>query len=227
MANLPTDTLTTPPVDPLTGTLVDTETDAPTDSPEHSVAQQRPWLAIRADSTTRHRPRLYVGGVLGDSALEEAVRSGLPIRLRFRVELWKDRFFDSLEDEESMTSVLHYDPLDDEFVLHNDKNPEDKKRFTSFAAARAAIEGRYALDIRPRGSGRFYYTALLQVETLSLSDLEELERWLKGELSPAVRGDGSVPGAVGKGVRRLMVRVLGLPSRRYEARSDKFRVDTR
>lgn len=198
--------------------------DAP--PPEIEAIQQRPWLTVAADTSAGYRPRLHVGSVLGDSALEDAVRSGLPLRLRFRIELWKDRFFDSLEDDQKMTTVLLYDPLDDRFVLRSREGPTDGRSFSSFAAARAAIERSYALDIRPHQNGRFYYTALLQVETLSLSDLEELERWLKGELQPAVRGDGSVPGAVGRGVRRLMVRVLGLPSRRYEARSEMFRINT-
>lgn len=199
--------------------------DAPPD--EMSALQQPPWLTVTADAGAEHRPLLYVGSVLSDQDLEDAVRSGLPLRLHFRVELWRDRVFDSLEADQTMTTVLHYDPLDDRFVLRNRAGPAEGRRFSSFSAARAAIEGSYALDIQPRRSGRYYYTAVLQVETLSLSDLEELERWLKGELGPAVRGDASVPGAVGKGVRRLMVRVLGLPARRYEARSDLFRYEPR
>lgn len=96
--------------------------------------------------------------------------------------------------------------------------------FNSFAAVRAAFEAGYTPGLRPRRNGRYYYTALLELETLTLSDLAELERWLKGELQPAVSGDGSVPSAVGLGVKRLLIRVLRLPARRYEARSGWFRV---
>ena len=78
--------------------------------------------------------------------------------------------------------------------------------------------------MRPRTPGRYYYTATLELETLSLSDLEELERWLQGELQPAVTGDRSIPGAVGQGAKRLMIRLLGLPARRLEGRSGKFEV---
>lgn len=189
-----------------------------------AVARQRPSLTVTADSAAGYPPLLFVDGVLSDPALEEAVRSGLPLRLHFRVELWRDGFFDSLEGDHAMTTVLFYDPLDERFVLQNRAGPANGRTFSSFAAARAAIEGSYAIDLHPRKSGRYYYTALLEVETLSLSDLEELERWLRGELRPAVRGDGSLPGAVGRGMRRVMVRVLGLPARRYEARSGMFDV---
>ncbi|HEX7050775.1 MAG TPA: hypothetical protein VF188_11275, partial [Longimicrobiales bacterium] len=77
----------------------------------------------------------------------------------------------------------------------------------------------------PVRSGRYYYTATLELETLSLSDLEELERWLEGELEPAVSGEGSVPGALGQGMKRLLIRVLGLPARTFEARSEMFRIE--
>jgi hypothetical protein len=60
------------------------------------------------------------------------------------------------------------------------------------------------------------------VETLSMSDLDELERWLHGELGPAVAGQRSVPGAVGQGAKRLMLRWLDLPHRRVDARSERF-----
>jgi hypothetical protein len=76
----------------------------------------------------------------------------------------------------------------------------------------------------PRGSGQYYYTVTLQIETLSVSDLDELEHWLQGELQPAVSGQRSVPGAIGQGAKRLMLRILDLPERRYDARTGRFRI---
>jgi hypothetical protein len=78
--------------------------------------------------------------------------------------------------------------------------------------------------LRPSGTGRFYFTGVVTIETLSLSDLAELERWLKGELQPAVAGDRSLPGALGEGAKRLFMRVLSLPERRFEGRSNRFRL---
>ena len=51
---------------------------------------------------------------------------------------------------------------------------------------------------------------------------EELRRWLRGEVAPAIGGEGSPERVVGAGMRRLLVRVLGLPTRSYEARSEIF-----
>ncbi|HEX6939320.1 MAG TPA: DUF4390 domain-containing protein [Longimicrobiales bacterium] len=182
-------------------------------------------LTIAPDADAGHRPVLRIGAILADPALEEAVRSGLPLRLKCRIELWRDGFFDSLEGSDGTTWVLLYDPLEERFSVRSRSRPSETRFYTSFDSARAAIEGVHTLPIRPSRTGRYYYTVVLELETLSLSDLEELERWLKGELQPAVSGEASVPGAVGRGVKRLFIRVLGLPARRYEARSEWFDVE--
>jgi len=183
---------------------------------------QQPPLAVWPDTADRARAVLRVGTVLNDEALEEATRSGLPIRVRIRVELWRDGFIDALEATETWTTVLLYEPLERQYVLRPASG--SARRFTDYASARAAVESEYPLGVAPRRPGRYYYTATLEIETLSLSDLEELERWLQGELGPAVSGRRSVGGAVGEGAKRLLIRLLGLPSRRVEARSERFRV---
>lgn len=186
--------------------------------------QQQPPLALTANASAGYRPVLRLGPVLGDPALEEAVRSGLPIRLRFRVELWRDGFFDDLVATDSWVSVVGYEPLEQRFFVRTRASAEAVRWFSSFAAARTAVEGLYRPEVRPSRPGRYYYIATVEVETLSVSDLAELQQWLRGEVRPAVSGDGSLPGALGEGAKRLLVRVLGLPARRYEARTEKFRV---
>ncbi|HEX7091731.1 MAG TPA: DUF4390 domain-containing protein [Longimicrobiales bacterium] len=188
-----------------------------------AAARQGPALTVAADPAAGYRPVLRLGTVLDDPALEETVRSGLPLRLRFRIELWRDGFFDDLVATEAWTAVLAYEPLEQRFFVRTRSSPEAVRWFSSFAAARTAVEGTYTPAIRPRRPGRYYYIATLEIETLSLSDLEELQQWLRGELRPVVRGEGSLPGAVGEGAKRLLVRMLGLPTRRHEARTGKFR----
>lgn len=182
---------------------------------------QKPPLAIAVDSANGFRPVLEIGSVLQDAELEEATSSGLPIRLRIRVELWRDGFIDDLEASDSWTVILLFEPLERVYLVR--PRSGRAQRYASYGGARGALETRYPLDIRPRRSGNYYYTANLEVETLSLSDLDELERWLQGELQPAVTGDRSIPGAVAQGAKRLLIRVLGLPSKHLEARSARFR----
>jgi hypothetical protein len=181
-------------------------------------------VVVSHDPAAQHRGVVRVIDVLADQELQAAVLSGLPLRIRFRAELWQDGFIDDLLAAESWSTVLTYDPLSERFVVRT-RNPGAPARlFTDYHSARAAIEGAYVVSLRPTGNGRFYYTATVDIETLSLSDLEELERWLKGQLQPAVSGERSITGAIGQGARRLFMRVLALPERRFEGRSNRFRL---
>jgi hypothetical protein len=180
-------------------------------------------VSIAADPAAGQRGVLRVRDILADDELEEAVRSGLPLRVRFKVELWRDAFFDDLIATEQWTTVLTYEALSEQYVVRTAANARARV-FSDFAAARNAIESAYTVTLRPQRRGRYYYTGSIDIETLSLSDLEELERWLKGELQPAVAGDRSIPGALGQGARRLLIRILSLPERRVEARSERFRL---
>jgi hypothetical protein len=187
-----------------------------------TTAVQQPRLAVRADSAAAGRAVLELGPVLDDDALADAVRSGLPLRIDVRIELWRDGFFDGLEGGEDWAAVLLFEPLERQYVVRPAAGPA--RRFDDYARARTAIESDYLLALAPRRAGRYYYTATLEIETLSLSDIEELERWLRGELGPAVSGQRSIVNAMGEGAKRLLIRLLGLPSRRIEARSERFTI---
>ncbi|MEX0907952.1 MAG: hypothetical protein WD054_06440 [Gemmatimonadota bacterium] len=169
-------------------------------------------------------PVVHVGPVLYGDELEDGARSGLPIRVRVRVELWQDRFFDQLVDSTSWSTIILFEPLGGRFQIRSSGDPATILAYDTFRGVRAALETAYRPRLSPARDGRFYYTASLQIETLSVSDLEELERWLQGELQPAVSGRGSVPGAIGQGAKRLMLRILDLPTRRFDARTGRFRV---
>lgn len=181
-------------------------------------------IGVSYDATNQHRGVLRVIDTLADDELEDAVRSGLPLRVRFRMELWQDGTIDDLMGAEQWTTVLTYDALSKQYVVRSRPSTTGEKRFSDYRSARTAVEGVYLATLRPSRRGRFYFTAAVDIETLSLSDLEELERWLKGELQPAVSGDRSIPGALGQGARRLFMRVLALPERRFEGRSERFRL---
>lgn len=184
----------------------------------HAAAQAP--LTVRVDEGV---PSVVVGSVLDDRALADAVRSGLPLRMRFRIELWRDTWFDDLVRQATWTSVLAYEPLERRFMAVG-PGADSIGYYPSYDAARAVLEQLYTPAIEPAREGTYYYLAYLEIETLSLSDLDELERWLRGELEPAVRGGESLTGAIGTGLKRLLVRVLGLPARRHQARSEPFQV---
>lgn len=183
---------------------------------------QAPLAVAPAD--TDRSPVLTVGPVLAEADLAEAMRSGLPVRMRFRTELWRDEFLDDLVADGDFVLVLRYEPIERRYEVYDERSRGAAGYYSSYNRMRAAVETRYGFDMRPRSGGRYYYLSSLEIETLALSDLEELQTWLRGELSPAVTGAGSVLGAIGNGARRAFIRILGLPARRHEARSAPFRI---
>ncbi len=165
------------------------------------------------------RPVVRLRGMLDDGDLREALASGLPLRLRFRIELWQKDLFDRLAGTQRVSLAVLQDPLEGSYTVETGRS---EQRFPTLPEVEAAVEAALASTLHPARQGRYYYIAQLEVETLSLSDLDELRRWLRGEARPAVEGRRPVGRAIESGLRRAMVRIIGLPERRYEARSATF-----
>ena len=161
-----------------------------------------------------------LGVLLEDRSLAGAVHDGLPLRIRVEAELWRDGFFDSEEGTEEWKASVVYDPVTLDYEVRVADRPA--LRFGDLDEARAHLESAFDLALRPTRPGRYYYLAVVEMETLSLSDLDELRRWLDGDLRPAVGGETNVDNALTQGVRRLFVRALGLPTRRMRLRTEAF-----
>lgn len=170
-------------------------------------------------------PRVQTTALLADGKFVGLMRSGFPLRLHYRLELWRVRsgWFDQFVSEASWDAVARHDPLADDFVLL--RTSGTVRRFASADELARALEIPYRVTLTPSGSGggRYYFLCRLEVTTLNDTDLEELTRWLKGEVGPAVSGEGDFGGALARGVQRILVRIAGLPRLTLEARSSPFR----
>jgi hypothetical protein len=187
-----------------------------------AAAQERPVSLAVAGAAAGWRPVVGMDGVLRDDALLEALRSGLPLRFHFRVELWRrgggvDRLVEARENARALLRA----PLDEGYTLEDGRT---QRAYATLTECESALERAFQPPLRPPGAGRYYYIAVLNVETLSMSDLDELRRWLRGEARPAVTGSRPVGRAVETGLRRFVVRLLGIPTRRYDVRSPVFEV---
>jgi hypothetical protein len=193
--------------------------------PERAAAQDTEEAAPVALAVAPGTGDLEVrlGDLLADGSLRRAIHQGLPLRIGLRAELWQDRFFDSQRGEAEWRASIVYDPVGRGYQVGVQGGPP--ATLASLDEAARFLQEEFRLPIRPRRSGRFYYVVVVEMETLSLSDLEELQRWLRGELAPAVAGEEDVEGAVGRGMRRLFVRALGLPTRRLRLRTATFGVE--
>jgi hypothetical protein len=165
--------------------------------------------------------------ILADGQTRDLLRNGFPARLHFRVELWHaGGLFNALDGTREWDVIARYDPLDKQYRAARlvDQNVTVLGDFPQFPALAAALAAPYTVPLVPgRGGGKYYYNAVVDVEMLSLNDLDEVERWLRGELSPAVRGQRNPGGVLGRGLRTLFVRLLGAERRHYEVRSKTFK----
>lgn len=168
-------------------------------------------------------PVVRATGLLSDAVFAGALRDGFPVRFQFRLELWRaSTLFDRLEREQEWFALAQLDPLNGVYTLI--RNDGSEEQFAALGALQAALTVPYTVDLPlpERRRSRYYYVASLSIESLSLSELEEVERWLKGDLGRAITREGDVGSALERGARRLLIRFSGLPRRRLEARTAIF-----
>ncbi|HET7250918.1 MAG TPA: DUF4390 domain-containing protein [Gemmatimonadales bacterium] len=178
-----------------------------------------PSLAVSRDGPVA---RVQAHGLLEDGRFIDLMHSGFPLRLHFRLELWRDRsgWFDRFLTGVEWDAVARHDPLADEYVLISYGGTV--KRFATSAELDSALDVPYRVTLESREGGRLYLVAHLDVTTLNDTDLEELTRWLKGDVTPAVSGQENFGQAIAHGAQRALVRIAGLPTLNLQGRSDDF-----
>lgn len=192
------------------------------------AAAQELQIEIRlpaAEARATESPFTRSAGLLR-APMSDLVRSGFPARIRYKIERWAaGGFADDLRATREWNVIVRYDQLAGVFnvvrVFRGTATPLGQAATIGGADSIVARLTRTPIP-PPRRGERSYYTLTIELEMLSLSDLDELERWLRGEFRPAVRGERNPGTALTRGIRTLVVRLLGGEKRRYEARSPTF-----
>ena len=198
--------------------------------------------ALRAQADARLEvllPTRAVGGaegpsfaprsVLASRDLRELLRGGFPARLHFRCELWRnERLNNQLDAAVEWDMLVRFDQLNRKFEVYRVVADRASRlgRFDTAEEAEAAAETPFRIMAPPMRRGMsYYYDSSLDVEVLSQSDLDEVERWLRGEVRPALRGDRNPGTAVTRTVRGFFVRLLGGERRHYQTQTRPFRAE--
>jgi hypothetical protein len=172
-------------------------------------------------------PSVRSVALLSDEPMRNLLVNGFPARLHYRMERWATGgFFDDIKATGEWDVVVKYDALGKLYHVFRAVNNRavELGAYATLQDAQDVVNTPFRAPISlPRRGQRTYYNVVLDVETLSLTELDEVEQWLRGELKPAVRGKKNPGTAVSRGVRTLMVRLLGGEKRRYEARSGAFK----
>ncbi|HEY8257478.1 MAG TPA: DUF4390 domain-containing protein [Gemmatimonadales bacterium] len=177
-------------------------------------------------SSGARAPIVQSRNLLSDDRWVSALRSGLPVRLHYRLEVWRSRdgWFDSFERQTQWDVVVRHEPLLDQYSLLTIVSGRgQERRYATLDALSAALGFSFQVNVGPTASGRYYYSTTLEISTLSDSDLDELRRFLEGDPEDP-EGKDNTGDVLGRGATRLLLRIAGLPTLRLEARSGPFEV---
>lgn len=206
------------------------DTPTPADAPSAQAAAGIS-VSLPALSPAPSGPVIRTANVLADAELKKLLQNGFPAHLSYRADLWsRSGWFDDVESTIEWDVVVRYEPLTKTYRVARfvGDRAENLGRFERYEDAQAVVARPYQPPLPARRSrARQYYIVVLEVEVISMSDLDELERWLRGELRPAVRGKRNPGTALGRGISTLATRLLGGEKRRYEQRTETFRVGNR
>ena len=173
-------------------------------------------------------PVIRTANVIADRELQKLLQNGFPANLHYRADLWsRGGLFDDVKATVEWDVLVRYEALTKSYRVARflGQRWENIGRFERYEDAQAAVARPYQPPLPARRTrDRQYYIVTLEVEVLSMSDLDEVEGWLRGELRPAVRGKRNPGTALGRGISRLATRLLGGENQRYEQRTETFRV---
>lgn len=183
-------------------------------------AQRRVQLDVAPPTPASRAAIVTTTNLFGDSDMRELIRSGFPASMRFRLELWRvGGLFNDLERHQEWELIIQYDPTAQRYRLarRDGSRLDDVGSFATLSTAQLVLERPLRVTLLPdREGSRYYYNLVLNIEALSVTDMDQVERWLRG-----VRGENPAA-SLGSGVRTLMLRMLGGEKRTYERRSATF-----
>ncbi|MGH7669015.1 MAG: hypothetical protein ACRENQ_05935 [Gemmatimonadaceae bacterium] len=199
-------------------------------APTVATAQRNPAVRVElgANGHPGDGPTVSMSHVLDDPQIEDLLKHGFPVAMHFRLELWRTGgVFNDLERTTRWDVRVLYNPDPYAKAYHivrqHGNRTEDFGSVPTLDSADALLARPYRVNLAPsHANARYYYNVVLDVESLNVNDLSELQRWLNGDLQPAVRGHTNPLSALKNGIGALLSRVLGGAKRSFEATSPTF-----
>ena len=184
-------------------------------------------VTLASDSGGRTRqPVIRTEDLLADPRVGAMLASGFPLRLHYRLQVWKSRtLVDAQTRQTEWDVVIRHEPLLDQYqVAEVFRLSQRSYRYPGLAELGRGLAIPREIRVGPTDEGEYYFVVALEISTLSDSDIRELERFLSGDVGPAATGSEPIGTALSNAVRRALLSVAGLPNLRIEGRSDKFTV---
>ncbi len=179
-------------------------------------------LMPSATPGTGREPLVRVTNLLRDERWSEALDQAFPIRLAFKVEIWRSRegWIDEFQRATEWSMVIQREPLEEQYrVTTILLAGTTESRFPTRAELERYMATPRSVEVLPRGVGSFYYTVRLRITALTDEDMDELEQFLAGQ--PNAQRERS---PLARSLRRLLLRMAGLPWEELEMRTEKFSI---
>ena len=194
------------------------------------AAAQRPKVGLSVQLGPDTFPRgvryaqVKVRSLFADPDWANALDQSFPIRLTFRMEIWRSRdgWIDEFQRATEWSTVIQYEPLQDQYrVTELLLSGPAETRFQTRDELARWIGITREVDALPVGAGSFYYDVKLRISALSDEDMEEIEQFLAGGQATPSRPERS---SIGRSFRRFLLRLAGLPGEELTVRTERFRV---
>jgi len=152
----------------------------------------------------------------------QALQNSLPLRLSYQIEIWRSRdgWIDQYERTVEWGVVIRHEALFDQYTVTTPRaQGATEVSLATWEALDRHLSREALILARPGGRGTYYFHVRLEVTTLSTADLDELERFVRGEGTTTDRERNPASRSV---LQFLMRMTGGLQSERVEQRTEKF-----
>ena len=182
-------------------------------------------VAVNAASALQEGPMITTANLLAAANTRELLRNGFATRIHYRLELWrKGGVFDDRSGITEWDVLVQQDPMTHMYSSVRRQGNQVIESFGESATvttAEAQFDRPFRAPLHPNRSGRYYYNLTVEVQTLTETDLDALQQWLRGPTSPQKSNPVT---AVSSGMGRLFSRMLGGGKQLQQERSGVFEV---
>jgi len=179
-------------------------------------------VVVPQNGTAAEGPSVIVANLLASSKTRELLRSGFTTGIHFRLELWNEgHLVNDLSGRLDWDVFVFYDPTAKLYnvVRRMGNTHENFGGFETITSAETQFDGPFRVPLHPSHSGRYYYNLVVDVQSLSESDLDASLQWLRGSSGP-VKGNPLT--ALRSGLGTFLSRVLGGGKLEYQHQSGRF-----
>jgi hypothetical protein len=161
-----------------------------------------------------------------------SIERGLPITVRYTVDLWRDRrnWMDKQVDSRVRSYRIRYHPGERTFSVSEAERPERPLTFPTLAEALEEVSNR-VLPIHPRWemseAHRYFVTVEAAIQPLTWNEFQELDGWLSGRIhGDHPQGEGpeeKEDQGISRAFFEFLVDLSGFGDTYYRARTPSFR----